>query len=155
MVYRAWALRKRIPHTTNAAVPATAMDTPQAPHRKDALLRVVNGTAGRYYRRSANSHRDRRTQSEAAVGGREKDVSGGDGRCRNDGDDEVEADLPLSMHSAAMQQLRSLNEELGISLQGDPSPEVILRDLDPQSMILCGLSSQGDPSAVMPKRILS
>lgn len=25
--------------------------------------------------------------------------------------------------------------------QGDPSPEVILRDLDPQSMILCGLSN--------------
>ena len=53
---------------------------------------------------------------------------------------DAEAD---SFHSAAMQQLRSLNNELGISLQGDPSPEIILRDLDPQSMILCGLSPGG------------
>lgn len=49
-------------------------------------------------------------------------------------------DVSLSIHSMAAQQLRSLNSELGINLHGDPSPEVILRELDPQSMILCGLS---------------
>ena len=53
---------------------------------------------------------------------------------------EIERDLHKSVHSLAMRQLRSLNSELGINLQGDPSPEVILRELDPQSMILCGLS---------------
>ena len=54
----------------------------------------------------------------------------------------IERDLPVSVaHSAAVHQLRSLNSELGVGLQGDPSPEVILRDLDPQSMILCGLST--------------
>ena len=62
---------------------------------------------------------------------------------RDDDDDEEGIELEEGKrhsHSAAMHQLRSLNEEFGISLQGDPSPEVILRDLDPQSMILCGLS---------------
>ena len=46
------------------------------------------------------------------------------------------------LHSEARRQLMSLNSELGISLHGDPSPEVILRDLDPQSMILCGLNNR-------------
>ena len=33
------------------------------------------------------------------------------------------------------------------SLQGDPSPEVILRDLDPQSKILCGLEVKTSSSS--------
>ena len=33
------------------------------------------------------------------------------------------------------------------SLQGDPSPEVILRDLDPQSKILCGLEGKASSSS--------
>eukprot|EP00094_Tigriopus_californicus_P006452 TCALIF_06214-PA protein Name:"Similar to FR FMRFamide receptor (Drosophila melanogaster)" AED:0.09 eAED:0.10 QI:0/0.33/0/0.5/1/1/4/0/453 len=52
----------------------------------------------------------------------------------------IPGDVTISIHSMAAQQLRSLNSELGINLHGDPSPEVILRELDPQSMILCGLS---------------
>ena len=103
----------------------------------------------------------------------DKDVSDED-------EDLIEGDLPASVNqTTAAQQLRSLNSELGISLQvrltnvsaldffvdylryiciaqmplahvafrGDPSPEVILRDLDPQSMILCGLSgSKNSPN---------
>jgi hypothetical protein len=42
--------------------------------------------------------------------------------------------------SAAAQQLRTINQELGIHVQGDPDAEVVLRELDPQSKILCGLS---------------
>ena len=43
---------------------------------------------------------------------------------------------------SAAQQLRSINKELGISLQGDADAEVVLRQLDPQSAILCGISTK-------------
>ena len=43
---------------------------------------------------------------------------------------------------SAAQQLRSINKELGISLQGDADAEVVLRQLDPQSAILCGISNK-------------
>ena len=42
--------------------------------------------------------------------------------------------------SAAAQQLRTINQELGINVQGDADAEVVLRELDPQSKILCGIS---------------
>ncbi len=43
--------------------------------------------------------------------------------------------------TVAQFQLQSLRNDHGIALEGDPSPEVILRDLDPQSRILCGLEN--------------
>ena len=44
--------------------------------------------------------------------------------------------------SAAAQQLRTINQELGINVQGDPDAEVVLRELDPQSKILCGIGQK-------------
>ena len=38
-------------------------------------------------------------------------------------------------------ELLRINRDLGISLQGDPNAEVVLKDLDPQSRILCGINS--------------
>jgi len=50
--------------------------------------------------------------------------------------------------SSAQRRLRNLNEEMGISLGGDSRAEAVLRDLDPQSAILCGLSrSNGEVSS--------
>ena len=66
---------------------------------------------------------------------------------RDDGDDISGEEHGSLLHSEARRQLMSLNSELGISLHGDPSPEVILRDLDPQSMILCGLNKTSETRA--------
>nr|XP_040571091.1 G-protein coupled receptor daf-37-like [Lepeophtheirus salmonis] len=39
----------------------------------------------------------------------------------------------------AQLELNRINRDLGISLSGDPNAEVVLKELDPQSRILCGI----------------
>ena len=47
-----------------------------------------------------------------------------------------------SEQKSAVLQLRSINKELGISLTGDANAEVVLKQLDPQSAILCGIGAK-------------
>ncbi len=128
MLYKAWGWGRRLHNANHLEIDLDAVvghsDTESCGHRgrrRNRTRSVTYGRGGSGYlvKKYGNGHR--LFASMAAANG----------------------DLSFTQNnSTAAAQLRSLNEELGISLHGDASAEVILRDLDPQSMILCGLASK-------------
>lgn len=123
MLYQAWGWGRRL-HNPNHDIELNGDDDDDG----DRALCEENGHHLKKRWKNGGSRSMTYGRASYLLGVRNGSITNGDLSCTHN-------------HSLAAAQLRSLNEELGISLHGDPSPEVILRDLDPQSMILCGLNN--------------